>query len=99
MPSKTQRAKSPFFDSKTPPHIITLVLIAGMGALNMNILLPSLPGMTDYFNTEYAVMQLAVSGYLAGTGVAQILIGPLSDRYGRRSVMLFCILVFILGSC
>lgn len=98
MPSNTQRVKSSFFDSKTPPHIITLVLIAGMGALNMNILLPSLPGMTDYFNTEYAVMQLAVSAYLAGTAVAQIFIGPMSDRYGRRSVMLFCILVFIIGT-
>lgn len=98
MANKQQSVRAPFFDSKSPPHIITLVMIAGLGALNMNILLPSLPGMTTYFNTDYSVMQLAVSAYLAGTALAQIFIGPLSDRYGRRPVMLVSMAVFILGT-
>ncbi|RED13994.1 multidrug effflux MFS transporter [Pontivivens insulae] len=91
-------ASSRPFDPSTPPHIITLVLLAGVGALNMNIFLPSLPGMVDYFETDYAVVQLAISAYLGVTAVMQLLIGPLSDRYGRRPVMLGAMLIFLLAT-
>jgi DHA1 family bicyclomycin/chloramphenicol resistance-like MFS transporter len=51
-------------------------------------MLPSLPGIASYYEADYALVQLAVSGYLAVTGLLQLLIGPLSDRYGRRPVLL-----------
>ena len=79
----------------TPPHVITLVVLASMSALNMNIFLPSLKGMQDYFNTEYAVVQLTISAYLGFTAVLQIIIGPLSDRYGRRRVLLWSLGIFL----
>jgi DHA1 family bicyclomycin/chloramphenicol resistance-like MFS transporter len=41
-----------------------------------------------YYEADYALVQLAVSGYLAFTGLLQLIIGPLSDRYGRRPVLL-----------
>ena len=85
-----------FLDRTTPPHIITLVLIAGLGAMNMSAFLPSLPAMTEHFQTDYGVMQLAVSLYLAATAVLQLIIGPISDRYGRRSVLLWCFVAFVL---
>lgn len=84
-----------FLDRSTPPHIVTLVLMAGLGAMNMSAFLPSLPAMTAYFGTDYAVMQLSVSLYLAMTAAIQLIIGPVSDRYGRRPVVLFCIAVFV----
>ena len=84
-----------FLDRKTPPHIITLVLIAGLAALNQNIFLPALPEMAAFFQTDYAVMQLTLSGYLAGTAILQLLIGPLSDRYGRRPVMIGALIILI----
>lgn len=87
-----------FLDKTTPPHIITLVLITGMSALNMSIFLPSLAATTDYFNTEYAVMQIALSGYLAATAVLQIFIGPISDRYGRRIMVLGSLAVFVVAT-
>ncbi len=87
-----------FLDRTTPPHIITLVFIAGLGALNMSILLPSLSQMTEYFDTEYAVIQLSVSAYFAVTAVLQLVIGPISDRFGRRPVVLGAIALFILAS-
>jgi DHA1 family bicyclomycin/chloramphenicol resistance-like MFS transporter len=86
------------FDRKTPPTIVTLVLIAGIGALSMNVFLPSLPGIAEHFHADYAVAQLAVSGYLAVTGALQLLIGPLSDRYGRRPVMLWSLAIFIVAT-
>ncbi|SEN31330.1 MFS transporter, DHA1 family, bicyclomycin/chloramphenicol resistance protein [Loktanella fryxellensis] len=84
-----------FFDRTTPPHVATLVLLAGIPALNMSIFLPSLTRMADFFQTDYATMQFAVSGYLAATAVLQIIVGPLSDRFGRRRLMLVSLVVFI----
>ncbi len=79
----------------TPPHVVTLVVLASMSALNMNIMLPSLKGMAEYFDTNYAVVQLTISAYLACTAVLQILIGPLSDRYGRRRVLMWSLWIFL----
>ncbi len=95
MHRKTALPPARFLDRKTPPHIITLVLIAGLAALNQNIFLPALPEMAAFFRTDYAVMQLTLSGYLAGTAALQLLIGPLSDRYGRRPVMIGALVVLI----
>lgn len=79
----------------TPPHIVTLVLITGVSALNMNMFLPSLPSMAAYFQADYALVQLAVSGYLGLTAGLQLIIGPLSDRYGRRPVVLVSFAIFL----
>ena len=87
-----------FLDRRTPPHIVTLVLLAGLSALAMNVFLPSLPRMTEHFQTDYAVIQLSVSLYLAFNAVLQILIGPISDRFGRRPVLLGSILLFLLAT-
>ncbi len=85
-------------DRTTPPHIITLVLAAAVAALAMNVFLPSLPGMAREFGSDYRVAQLAVSLYLAATAVLQLFIGPASDRYGRRPVLLFCMAIFCIAT-
>ena len=87
-----------FLDRKTPPHLVTLVALAGLSTLAMNIFLPSLPGMAAWFKVDYAVMQLAVSLYLAGSAVLQILVPPLSDRFGRRPVILAALVIFVLAT-
>ena len=90
----TKPIKVIYLNSSTPPHIITLVSLAGMSALSMNIFLPSLPGMTAYFDTSYAIMNLSISMYLAVTAVLQLFIGPISDRVGRRPVVLISFSIF-----
>ena len=85
-------------DRITPPSLLTLVLATATGALAMNIFLPSLPAIARHFETDYAVVQLTVSLYLAATALLQLGIGPASDRFGRRPVMLTCFLVFMTGS-
>ena len=87
-----------FLDRTTPPHILTLTLLAGISALNLSIFLPSLAGMTEYFGTTYATMQIAVSGYFLATAILQILIGPISDRYGRRMVVLWSLAIFVVAT-
>lgn len=72
--------------------------MAGLGAMNMSAFLPSLPHMTEYFDTRYEVIQIAVSGYLAVTAGLQLVIGPISDKFGRRSVTLVCQAIFIVAT-
>ncbi len=87
-----------FLDPATPPHVATLVALSSIAALAMNVFLPSLPSMTAYFGTDYAVMQLSVSLYLAVNAVLQLFVGAISDRFGRRPVMLASLGIFILAT-
>ena len=86
------------FDRTSPPHVLSLVTAAATSALAMNIFLPSLPAIARHFDTDYGIVQLMVSLYLAATAVLQLGIGPASDRFGRRPVMLSCFAIFILGT-
>lgn len=87
-----------FLDRKTPPHLATLILLAGLAALTMNIFLPSLPGMAAWFGVPYGLMQLSVSLYLGLSAALQLVIGPLSDRFGRRPVILWGIGLFLVAT-
>ncbi|WP_172326895.1 multidrug effflux MFS transporter [Mangrovicoccus sp. HB161399] len=93
-----QAMPSRFLDRRTPPKILTLVIIAGLSAATMNIYLPSLPRMTEHFGTDYALMQASVTVYLAMNAVLQLGIGPISDRFGRRPVLLVACGLFCLAT-
>lgn len=84
-----------YLNRRTAPHVTTLVVATATGALALNVFLPSLPAMARYFEADYGLVQLAVSLYLASTAVIQLLIGPASDRFGRRPVMLLSFAIFI----
>ncbi len=96
--SMDKPTKVRFLDRSTPPHISTLILLAGVSAMVMNMFLPSLPNMTAYFETDYSVMQLSVALYLAVSAVMQTIIGPISDNLGRRRVLLWGIGLFMLAT-
>jgi MFS transporter, DHA1 family, multidrug resistance protein len=65
-----------------------LIAMSGMSSLSLNILVPAIPSMVAKFATEPANVQLTVSLYLMGLAFAQLVFGPLSDRFGRRPVLL-----------
>lgn len=94
----TSKPVSRFLDRTTPPHIFTLITITGLSAMAMNMFLPSLPSISEYFATEYRVIQLSVALFLASSGIMQLFIGPVSDRYGRRKVLLTGFVLFIFSS-
>lgn len=87
-----------FLDRTTPPHIGTLIALAGVSAMAMNMFLPSLPNMAEHFGVPYSLMQLSVPLYLGVSAVLQTLIGPLSDKFGRRPVMLWGTALFVIFS-
>ena len=93
-----QHSTARFLDRRSPPHILTLILLAGLSALAMNIFLPSLPGMTAYFETDYRLLQLSVALYLGVNAVLQLIIGPIADRWGRRPVILWGMGLFLLAT-
>ncbi len=83
---------------RSPPSIATLVLLSGLSALSLNLFLPSLPNMALYFDADYKVMQLSIALYLLVNAVLQILIGPIADKAGRRPVLLWGLVLFLLAT-
>jgi DHA1 family bicyclomycin/chloramphenicol resistance-like MFS transporter len=86
------------FGRASAPGLATLVLAASVGPLAMNVFLPSLPGMARYFQTDYGLVQLTVSLYLAATAALQLIIGPASDRFGRRPVLMASLAIFLVAT-
>jgi len=74
---------------RTPWRLLALLIaMSGVSSLSLNILVPAIPGLVVKFATDPASVQLTVSLYLLGLAVAQLVFGPLSDRFGRRPVVL-----------
>ncbi|MEM7615814.1 MAG: MFS transporter, partial [Pseudomonadota bacterium] len=84
--------------SRTPPTTFTLICLTGIATLTFNMFLPSLVNIAETFGVSYAVVSISMAGYLAVTAVLQIVIGPLSDRYGRRPVILVAVAIFVAAS-
>src|SRR5689334_13116304 len=62
--------------------------MAAIGPMGLNILTPAVPGLVATFGTDPASVQLTLSLYLFGLAASQLVMGPLSDRFGRRPVVL-----------
>lgn len=77
---------------------VLVVALTALGPLSTDFYLPALPAIARALDTDSAGVQLTLSVYLLGFGAGQLLVGPLSDRFGRRPVMLWGMLVFVLAS-
>jgi MFS transporter, DHA1 family, multidrug resistance protein len=84
--------------AQSPPHIVTLILLTAFSTLSLNMFLPSLASIAADFSADYSTVSLSVAGYLAVTAVIQLIVGPLSDRIGRRPVLLVALLLFTCAS-
>jgi DHA1 family bicyclomycin/chloramphenicol resistance-like MFS transporter len=73
---------------------VLLTAIVGLGALSIDMFLPSLPAITSAFASDAASAQLTVTLFLAGLAASQLAWGPLSDRFGRRRVLLAGLAVY-----
>ena len=84
--------------AKTHPNLLTLIILTAASIVSLNMFLPSLANMAEEFGVSYSVMNISVAGYLAVTAILQIIIGPLSDRYGRRPILLGSIIIFCIAT-
>jgi DHA1 family bicyclomycin/chloramphenicol resistance-like MFS transporter len=84
---------------RTPwPLIALLIAMTGVSSLSLTILVPAIPGLVAKFATDPASVQLTVSLYILGLAGAQLVFGPLSDRFGRRPVVLVGLALATLAS-
>ncbi len=80
------------------PSLAALVAVSSVGPLGLNIITPSVPGLVDVFGVSYGAIQLTLTLYLLAFAVAPLALGALSDRFGRRPVLLAGLVLFMLGS-
>lgn len=75
-----------------------LTALVALGPISTDLYLPSLPGLARHFGVGVDDVQLTLSVFLVGLATAQLVYGPLSDRFGRRPVMLVGLAVYVAAS-
>lgn len=88
----TQRALSPWF------WLILLTVLIGLPRITLDMHLPALPAMADYFQTSDSQLQLTLTLYTFGSAISLLISGPLTDRFGRRPVLLAGLFLYVLAT-
>jgi DHA1 family bicyclomycin/chloramphenicol resistance-like MFS transporter len=78
--------------------VVLMGAMAALGAMSVDMYLPSLPTVATELGTTTAAAQFTISGVLIGAALGQLIIGPLSDRFGRRRPALIGIALHIVAS-
>lgn len=81
-----------------PPRLITLILLSALAVLPVNMILPSLPNIAATFRADFALVNLSVAGFAIITAVIEAIGGAISDRFGRRPVVLISLSIFVIAS-
>ncbi len=82
----------------TAAFAVLIICLTSLGPLSTDFYLPALPTIAAALGTDSAGAQLTLSVYMIGFGCGQLLLGPLSDRYGRRPVLLWGMAAYVLAS-
>lgn len=78
--------------------VILLTMLTALGPITTDLYLPALPAIQVYFLTDVPTVQLTLSIYMVTFGLCQLFYGPLSDRFGRKPVILTGTVIYLLGS-
>lgn len=78
--------------------LVILIVATGLGVMSMNMVLPSLPSMAREFDTSYNAAQYVLTVFLFALSFAQLIYGVVSDRFGRRPVIIAGLVIFLVGS-
>lgn len=78
--------------------ITYLVLLSSFGSFVNDMYLPTLPEMVRSFHTTRPVVQLGLTFGMIGLGLGELILGPLSDRYGRKPILIWALVVFCIGA-
>ncbi|HEX4044942.1 MAG TPA: multidrug effflux MFS transporter [Gammaproteobacteria bacterium] len=78
--------------------ILLICLTSSIARFALDSYLPSLPALSQYFQTSPGYIQMTLTLYLLGFSLSQLIYGPLSDYYGRRIIMLYGLTIFIIGN-
>ena len=78
--------------------LVLLGLLSAFGPFVTDMYLPGLPSMTVYFDTTASLVQLGITTAMLGLAFGQVIIGPLSDKYGRKLPLMASLWLFILST-
>ncbi|MCP4618821.1 MAG: multidrug effflux MFS transporter [Bradyrhizobium sp.] len=78
--------------------LLMLVLMTGVAPISLYMLVPALPVLAATFQSDIQVAQMTVSLYMVGIACSQLIMGPLSDKFGRRPVLLFGLFLMVAAS-
>lgn len=88
MPSRNQSA----------PPLAVLVALSALAVLPVNMFVPSLPNIARDLDADFATVNIAVAGYAVATACAHLIAGALSDRFGRKPILLVALVIFTAAS-
>lgn len=78
--------------------ILILMPLAFAFAVALDLYIPAVPQLVDYFHSTPAQIQITLSGFMLAFGLGQLVVGPYSDQFGRRIVALISALVYLVSS-
>ena len=79
--------------------LLALITVLGMTApLSTDMYMPSLPLMADYFGAAPVIVNMTMVAFFISMAVGMLILGPLSDRYGRKSMLIVSLLLYMLAS-
>jgi MFS transporter, DHA1 family, multidrug resistance protein len=87
-----------FRGSRRRPPLAVLIAISMLQPFALNVLAPATPALARSLATDYATVQLTLTVYLVTVALSQLVVGPISDKIGRRPCILAGIALFALGS-
>ncbi len=82
----------------TKALLFLLIAITALAPVSLQIFIPALPAIQAGFGTSAGVTQLVLSLSIFANAIATLAYGPLSDRFGRRPVVLAGLIIFVIGS-
>ncbi|MFF3325896.1 Bcr/CflA family multidrug efflux MFS transporter [Streptomyces sp. NPDC002889] len=90
-------ASAPVVAARRAGLLVTLVLggLTALPPLSMDMYLPALPAVTDSLHAPAATVQLTLTACLAGMALGQLVVGPMSDKWGRRRPLLVGMIVYV----
>lgn len=77
---------------------IIVMFIIPISGLSIDIYVPSLPAVSQYFHTSQTLAQMTITFYMIGLGIMQLIAGGISDSYGRKKPFLISMLIYIIAS-
>ncbi|MFJ9812972.1 Bcr/CflA family multidrug efflux MFS transporter [Streptomyces sp. NPDC101158] len=93
-------ASAPVASARRAGLLVTLVLggLTALPPLSMDMYLPALPEVTEALRSPAATVQLTLTACLAGMALGQLVVGPMSDKWGRRRPLLVGMVVYVLAT-
>lgn len=83
---------------ESPAFLVLLAMLASIGPLSTDLYLPSLPTLVVVLEASTSEVQLTLSVFLVGFAACQLVYGPLSDRFGRKPILIVGLSIFVTAS-